>query len=184
MSGSAAEWAHPQRLADWLGHGVDAELVSRILGVPRLLRRTGRLIGDRLGSPAGSAMQMRALSLDGFALLGLAQQAGLIWHARTIVRAIDGPDVRALIEMIGAGGRTFAIRHAALAPMDAPVVSVPALPEAIRANGARCLVAWSDAQQEPVGRRLVLRLSTCDEPSTLHRTDGLRIVETLLGSEA
>lgn len=184
MTGSPAEWAHPQRLAEWLGHGVDADLVVRISNVPRLVARCGRLINDRLGEASGSGMQRRALALDDLGLSGLAQQAGLVWHARAIVTAIGGSQVRALVDLLGIGGRMLAIRHSALAPADQAVGPVATLPAAIHADGLQCLAAWSDAQPEPVGRRFALRLPCHERPSSSHLASGPRIVDALLGQEA
>ena len=183
MTGSPAEWAHPQRLADWLGHGVDADLVARINTVPRLVARCGRLISDRLGAAFGSEAQRRALALDDLGLAGLAQQAGLVWHARTIVTAISGSQVRALVDLLGIGGRMLSIRHAALAPVDQAVGPIATLAAAIHADGLQCLAAWSKAQPEPVGQRFALRLPCHERPSTSHLAHGSRIVDALLGQE-
>ncbi len=180
MSVAATAWAHPQRLAEWLGHGVDAELVARMMGVPRLQARCSALIDRRLGPVQPSPTQARALSLDGLGVAGLVQQAGAVWHGRTVIRIIDGVEVRSLVAQLGPGLRMLAIRHAALAPQEVEPKPSRALPAVIADDGLRCVIAWCVAQPGPAGRRLLLRLPHVAEPDALHRANGPPIVDALL----
>lgn len=180
MSGGATGWADPQRLAEWFGHGLDADLLIRIGSSLRLASHCVRLIDERLGPVDASAGQREALSLDGLGLMGLAHQAGTIWHARAIVQVIDGPAVRSLVGAIGPGLRSFAIAHAGLAPMSTQPVGVEALPASIASDGLGCLAAWCDAQPSPVGQRLVLRLCVHAAPDNRHRVAGPAIIDALL----
>ncbi len=181
MSDAATAWAHPRRLAEWLGHGLDVELVSRMTAVPRLQARCSRLIDRRLGEVVqASATQAVALSLDGFGVIGLMQQAGAIWHGRSIIRVIDGADVRSLVGEIGPGLRMLAIRHAALAPLEVEPQAAGTLPAFIAEDGLRCVIAWCLAQPGAVGRRLLLRLPQVAEPDARHRASGPPIVDALL----
>lgn len=159
----------PARVSEWLGHGITADLLGRMLAVPRLDAACQRVLERRLGplpdamSPAAAA----ALTMDGFALLGLAQRAGAVWHARAILRAIDRAAVRALLNVIGPSLRLVAIRHAGLASPPVPAGTGedadgppdPArLADAIASDGLACLAAWCAAQPAAISRRLLLRL--------------------------
>lgn len=183
MNGVATAWAHPGRLADWLGHGIDVDLVSRMMAVPRLQARCSLLIDRRLGVVQASAEQALALSLDGLGVVGLMQQAGAVWHGRAIIRVIDGADVRSLVREIGPGLRMLAIRHAALAPPEIEPREAGALPAFIAEDGLRCVIAWCVAQPGPVGRRLLLRLPHVAEPDATHRAAGPAIVDALLAGQ-
>lgn len=184
MNDAATAWAHPRRLAEWLGHGVDVELVGRMTAVPRLQARCSMLIDRRLGDVVhASPAQALALSLDGLGVAGLMQQAGAIWHGRTIIRVIDGAEVRSLVGEVGPGLRMLAIRHAALAPPEVEPRTGGALPAFIADDGLRCVIAWCLAQPGAVGRRLLLRLPHVAEPDATHRTSGPSIVDALLASE-
>ncbi len=184
MSALATGWADPQRLADWLGHGVDAALILRIASSPRLASRCVRLVEERLGPVHGPADRHEVLSLDGLCLIGLAHQAGAIWHGRMIVRMIDGATVRRLLCVIGPGLRSFAMSHAGLVPASVQPVAVETLPEAIARDGLACLVAWCDTQPAPLGQRLTLRLVTFAAPGDVHRAAGPAIIDALLQREA
>ncbi len=180
MSDASLSWAEPQRLAEWFGHGIDAELLIRITSFRRLASRCGRLIDDRLGPFTASPEQQRMLSLDGLGLMGVAHQAGTIWHARTIVRVIDGPAVRGLLASIGSRLRSFAIAHVGSAPEATQPVQIDALPAFIASDGLACLVAWCEVQPAAVGERLILRLGACAVADDRHRVAGPAIIDTLL----
>ena len=184
MSAITAGWADPQRLAEWLGHGVDGGLLLRIASSPRLAAHCVRLVDERLGPAHGSADRQEVLSLDGLGLMGLAHQAGTIWHGRMIVRMIDGTEVRRLLGAIGPGLRSFAIAHAGLAPASTQPVAVATLPEAIGRDGLACLVAWCGAQPVPFAQRLMLRLVSLAAPSDAHRAAGPAIIDALLRRDA
>ena len=184
MNDAATAWAHPRRLAEWLGHGVDVELVGRMTLVPRLQARCSMLIGRRLGDVVqASATQALALSLDGLGVAGLMQQAGAVWHGRSIIRVIDGVDVRSLVGEIGPGLRMLAIRHAASAPLEVEPRTGGALPAFIALDGLCCVIAWCLAQPGAIGRRLLLRLPHVAEPDAKHRASGPSIVDALLAGE-
>ena len=184
MNDVATAWAHPRRLAEWLGHGVDVDLVSRMTLVPRLQARCSVLIGRRLGDVMQpSAAQALALSLDGLDVAGLMQQAGAVWHGRTIIRVIDGVDVRSLVGEIGPGLRMLAIRHAASAPSEVEPRTGGALAAFIAHDGLCCVIAWCLAQPGAVGRRLLLRLPHVAEPDAKHRASGPLIVDALLAEK-
>ena len=183
MNDAATAWAHPQRLAEWLGHGVDVDLVGRMMLVPRLQARCGVLINRRLGDVVqASAAQNLALSLDGLGVAGLVQQAGAVWHGRAIIRVIDGVEVRSLVSEIGPGLRMLAIRHAALAPPEAGPRTGETLAAFIAHDGLCCVIAWCLAQPGAVGRLLLLRLPHVAEPDAKHRTSGPPILDALLAS--
>ncbi|MCQ8239618.1 hypothetical protein [Rhizosaccharibacter radicis] len=158
----------PARLASLLGSGISADLVSRMLAVPRLEASCRRLLDRRIGvsAPALPPTAEAALSLDGLALLALAHRAGAVWHAPLILSTIDGTAVRALVAAIGARARATAIRHAALAPPPeqgnalSPVAGQgsPLSAEMIAADGMASLAAWCESQPTGVGRRVMLRL--------------------------
>jgi len=197
----------PARFACWLGHGVTADLIARMLAVPRLETRCGHLLRERLGPwpdasgapPCPARASVRAAhvrDLDGLALLWLAQQAGAIWHARSILRVIDGVAVRALVSGIGATLRLVAIRHAALAPADADgTTGVEALPvdtladpellaRRIAHDGIGCLAAWCDAQPPALGQRVLLGLPAPWLPTDAYRAYGPPILDVLLDDPA
>lgn len=184
MSTITTGWADPQRLAEWLGHGVDCGLLLRIASSPRLAAHCVRLVDERLGSVDASTDRRGLLSLDGLGLMGLAHQAGTIWHGRMIVMMIDGTAVRGLVDAIGPGLRSFAIVHAGLAPVSTQPIAVGTLPEAIASDGLACLVAWCGAQPAPVAQRLMLRLVSCAAPSDAHRAAGPAIIDALLRRDA
>lgn len=193
----------PARLGAWLGHGMSANLLARMLAVPRLEAGCNRLLQERLGpwpDPGLNVVSTKRMTLvrqlDGLALLWLAQQAGAVWHARLILRAIDGVAVRDLVTVIGATLRLVAIRHAFLAPeegrktieAEAQAEDEPADPhrlaERIAQDGLGCFAAWCDAQPAAVGQRLLLRLPGPGIVPAPYRTHGPAILDALLDHPA
>jgi hypothetical protein len=138
------------------------------------------LVGNRLGSPSPSATQSAALSLDSAGLTRLAGYAGAIWHAKAIVRLIDGIAVRNLIAAIGGELRSFAINNVVLAPPVEGETTTEAIPEDIRLDGNRCLAAWCAARPIAVGTRVALRLADDTPPEQTHRTFGPAIIDSAL----
>lgn len=191
---TAAGTLDPVRFADWLGHGVTPDLLCRVLAVPRLDSACRRLLDRRIGIVPEqlTSATATALTLDGLALLSLAQQAGAVWHGRAILQIIDGAEVRALVDAIGPGLRLAAIRHADLAggiPATGSGIDGPLDPArlagAIASDGAGCLAAWCAAQPLAVGVRLLLRLPPFPAAvGAAHHAYGPAIIGALLDETA
>lgn len=186
----------PVRFAEWLDHGVTPDLLGRMLAVPRLAAACRRVMDKRLGPLPASleATAMVASHMDGLALLGLAQRAGAVWHARAVLRVIDGEAVRALVQVIGPAPRLVAIRHSALAPAD-PLPEADAVGDGppaparlgvlMAADGLCCLHAWCAAQCSALGERILLRLPPASVAVTAaHRLHGPAILDALLAELA
>jgi hypothetical protein len=172
----------PQRFAEWLGHGMSPGLVTRMLSYPRLNQRCQDLIEGRLGPVSPSDVQGSVLSLNSSGLARLTLHAGSIWHAANIAQVIEGSAVRDLIAAIGGDLRLFAVQNLALAP-PIPIGSHDALPDALKLDGARCLVAWCRAQPPAIGMRVTLRLTQRVTPQEQHQIYGPPLVETLLNRD-
>lgn len=187
------------QLAAWLGHGMSADLLARMLAVPRLEASCSRLLQERLGpwpdapdDPAQynsfAARTALVREFDGLALLWLAQQAGAVWNARSILKTIDGTAVRSLVNGIGAKLRLVAICHASLAPASvggtAATGDEPADPDGLASciarDGLGCLATWCGAQPVAVGQRLRLLLPGRGVPADPYQTHGPAIVDALL----
>jgi hypothetical protein len=120
--------------------------------------------------------------LDSSGLTRLASYAGVIWHAKVIVRLIDGTAVRNLIAAIGGEFRSFALNNVVLAPPIDSEITAEAIPEEIGLAGNRCLAAWCAAQPIAVGIRVALRLADGTPPERTHRTFGPAIIDSVLES--
>jgi hypothetical protein len=181
MMQPAEDWVNPYSFAQWVGSGISAGLVERMLANRRLKSRCADLVSRRLGPFSPSQSQGAALSLDGPSLTKLAHHVGAIWHAASIVRLIDGAAVRKLIDRIGPELRLSAIRNIALAPpLPADDIASEALPTAIALAGQCCLAAWCDTQPTAVGVRIALRLAPHEPPQASHRAFGPAIVDVVL----
>jgi hypothetical protein len=180
MTTSIADWLDSQRFAEWMGHGVSTDLVARMSGNERVLARCIDLLDDRLGPFVPSRRQAIALSLDRSGLATLAHQAGVIWHAATIARLIDGAAVRNLVAAIGPELRLLAIRNVALAPPMEQTPSADIRLEMIHLAGQCCLAAWCAKQPSAIGKRIALRLPDRAEPEDAHHAFGPPIIDCLL----
>lgn len=180
MTTSLTDWFDSQRFAEWMGHGVSADLVDRMFGNERVLARCIGLLDDRLGPFVPSRRQAIALWLDRPRLATLAYQAGVIWHAAAIARLIDGAAVRNLVAAIGPELRLFAIQNVALAPPMEQTPSGDILLEVVDLAGQRCLGAWCARQPSAIGKRIALRLPDHAAPEDAHHAFGPPIIDSLL----
>lgn len=186
------------QLAAWLGHGMSADLLARMLALPRLEASCSRLLQARLGpwpdppndpaQPSFAARMALLRDVDGLALLWLVQRAGAVWHASSILKTIEGAAVRSLVNSIGATLRLIAIRHASLAPVhvggtaatDDEPSDRDGLALSIARDGLGCFSAWCDAQPVAVGQRLRLLLPVKEVAADPYRMHGPVIVDALL----
>lgn len=133
----------------------------------------------RLGTPAATgAVQGRVLGLDRAGVARLALCAGAVWHARAVLRLLDGAALRAFVAEAGEAPRAAALRWHAMAggaDTDGP------LGAAVARDGWRCLRAWCEAQPAAVSRRVALCMPDGVAAPGGDAAACVRIVEALAG---
>lgn len=131
---------------------------AALLACERIQSRLQRLVADRLGWPDGPPVDgpLAALAnLPASVLETIAGLAGAAWHAGSVRLVLNAAEVEALVEVIGAQARSFALEHMELSVAPAARTSVANLGEQIAAASRTCLAAWL-AALPPGPRRLAL----------------------------
>jgi hypothetical protein len=172
---------HPGGIASMLGCGVSAPLVSWIAQSPRFRARMAGVVAARLNEVGSvSREQAKVLAMQPDELIDLANRAGSVWHAGSIVRIIDGPSRRLLVELLGETNHASALANAGLQP---PGLAVDRRSEeiakAVPVDGVACLAAWCEAQPMAVSTRLRL-IRPAASPEHIHATWGPPIIARLL----
>lgn len=171
----------PSRLAMRLAPDLATATAERLLASPRLGAQARRwVMAEAEDAVHALAFDDRLLAESGSdGLRRAAVLAGAVWHARWVRGLILARDLQAFIDRHGPVARTFALRHAALAPPgeDAGPVERP-LADAVAADGRACLSAWLDALPPPAAAAIRLMLPEEDEgrPSAAHREHGPRLL--------
>lgn len=142
---------HPARLAALFTPPLPEAVVTRLLAEPRFANRIDALAGLS-PAEAGDPADLRLLALGRAALDALAPRAGIVLHARPLLREIRGPVIAALTARFGEDALTEARRHPDLSD------DVPEMPEAdrIEADGRSCLAAWIADLPPDLHRRAML----------------------------
>lgn len=171
----------PGSVAAWLGHGLPASVVKRLMAVPRFAGRVSGLIEARMGElpPQLEPTQAALLEMDRWALTGLALRAGAVWYGRLIAKMIDGASVRALVSEIGPQLRTTGLQRRDLAP-DIQAEDLELLSQGLERQGMGCIKAWAMQQAPGIAMRLELRLPRRPMASDEHAQFGPAIIDALL----
>lgn len=147
---------HPARLAAQLDASLSPATLSRLQKSPRLQSRLAELmLGDDRDEAYGDWGPDLLLGQDP---RRAALLAGGIWHARSLLKLIAGPELALLAERIGAEIQPFAVRHLAQAVASEPVADPDELVRLIEQDGHGCLGAWLETGPALGRRRVLLRL--------------------------
>ncbi|MEM8948508.1 MAG: SctK family type III secretion system sorting platform protein [Pseudomonadota bacterium] len=193
-------YCHPERIASLLPEGLPIGFRDRLIGSKRLRVRLSALLARRfrlapccagdLDTPEG-----RLAQLEGEPLQNAIQQAGAIWHAKTIRKIILSEQLRRLIELLGRDNHRAALRFIDLAADDdgtrgpfggddQPPLDVEKLLGRIERDGLVAVNAWCRHQPASIAGRLKLKLPPCPEAdgdlSADHEELGLRIVDRVV----
>jgi hypothetical protein len=173
----------PGRLAAFLGHGISADLVDRLVRTPRLRAGLARLITSRLGALGPlDPMQAKIMAMSEQEVTDLAAKAGAVWHAGRIAHIIDGAKRRVLIGLLGEEHYKLALAAATERPVAAPLPDIPEIiAEAVANDGAACLATWC-AHQPPALRARLDLMRPAALPGPAHVAAGPRIIARLLAS--
>jgi hypothetical protein len=181
----------PGRLAAFLGHGVSADLVERLVQTPRLRAGLAGLITSRLGALGPlDPMQAKIMAMSQQDVADLAAKAGAVWHAGSIAQIIDGAKRRVLVGLLGEEHYKLALAAATERPNErptdrllaAPLADTPeAIAEAVVNDGAACLAAWC-AHQPPALRGRLDLMRPPALPGPAHAAAGPQIIARLLAS--
>jgi hypothetical protein len=173
----------PGRLATFLGHGITADLVDRLVRTPRLRVELAGLIASRLGALGPlDPMQARIMAMREQDVTDLAAKAGAVWHAGSIARIVDGAKRRVLVSLLGEEHYKLALAAATERPAAAALPDVPEIiAEAIANDGAACLAAWC-AHQPPALRGRLDLIRPVALPGPAHMAAGPQIIARLLAS--
>lgn len=174
------ETASTERIAKGLGCGISASLVETLKAEPRFRGRLAELLASRLQKiESVNQAQAGMLAKRSEALADLAMKAGVIWHARALVRIIDGASRRRLVTQWGERTIDLALRHAQLSPKLVPDhMTAEAISDAAPGEGAACLAAWVNLQPAAVAVRLML-LAPEAQPLSKHMDFGPPIIDLL-----
>ncbi len=146
-------------------------------GLQEALRHRLGVLPDELDAAA-----QRVLGLDGDGLRRLSLRAGAVWHARAVLRLLDGAALRAFVAAVGEAPRAAALRWHELAGAD-PAAEGDPLVARMERDGWRCLHAWCTAQPPAVTRRALPSLPAGIVPMGADAPRGARIVDALAGDD-
>lgn len=161
---------HPARLAARLDPSLSPATLSRLQKSLRLQDRLAWLmLGDELGGIDGTWEPDVLLGKDP---RRAALLAGGIWHARSLLKLIAGPELALLAERVGTEVQPFAVRHLAQAVAGEPVADPEQLALLIEQDGHACLGAWLEGLPALARHRVLLRLppgTAAESPAPAHR---------------
>ena len=174
------EMAPTAGIARGLGCGISASLVETLKAEPRFRGRLAELLASRLQKIESlDQVQAGMLAKRSEALADLTMKAGVIWHARALVRIIDGASRRRLVTRWGERTIDLALRHVHLSPKLVPDhMTADAISDAAPREGAACLAAWINLQPAAVAARLMLLVPEA-QPLSKHTDFGPPIIELL-----
>ncbi|MDB6454403.1 hypothetical protein [Falsirhodobacter sp. 20TX0035] len=130
---------HPSRLRLLFDPPLPDAVAARLRAEPRFADRIAAMAGpDPLDGADPADRALLAMGREGLETLAL--RAGVVLHARALLREIRGPVIAALAARFGEGALTDARRHLDLSPDRTDLAE----PERIAADGTACLSAWLD----------------------------------------
>lgn len=158
-----ASYCHEGHLSRWDPVFSDQDLRRRLINCQRLWGPLSKRIVRHYRLEACELRRLRQPEslnalLDADALLDQARWTGALWHSRTIASIVIREERDVLIKTLGESVYALILAHSELGRVLRSGQDLGTLFREIDEDGRRCLAVWIAGQDEPVRRRLLLKL--------------------------